>query len=182
MTLDEETKIPGEVNNGMNTAAVGLTFCWYFTFRSNFLLIFYFNAFRGFPCSTQKLPSAGGWSIFVNMFTFHLSFHIVSVLSPRTLVITSPYFNLSFFPKFLSISFQFGPCQYHSNLWPSYVYHQISQEGEKIVHVEIVSQIFNPCSTDTVLSVAVIATAACFPSLPEYKDTLYVYPLKSYTL
>jgi hypothetical protein len=27
MTLDEETKIPGEVNNGMNTAAVGLTFC-----------------------------------------------------------------------------------------------------------------------------------------------------------
>jgi hypothetical protein len=27
MTLDEEIKIPDEVNNGMNTAAVGLTFC-----------------------------------------------------------------------------------------------------------------------------------------------------------
>jgi hypothetical protein len=33
----------------------------------------------------------------------------------------------------------------HSNLWPSYANYQISQKKRKTVHVQIVSQIFNPC-------------------------------------
>jgi hypothetical protein len=44
MTLDEKMKIPDEVHSGMNAAAAGITFHRYFIFKSNFLLIFYFNA------------------------------------------------------------------------------------------------------------------------------------------
>jgi hypothetical protein len=44
MTLGEKIKIPDMLHCGMSTAAFGLTFCSYFTFKSDFPLIFYFNA------------------------------------------------------------------------------------------------------------------------------------------
>jgi hypothetical protein len=48
----------------------------------------------------QKLPSAGGKCISVNMLTFHLSFHPIAF--------KSPCFSVSFLPESLGISFQFG--------------------------------------------------------------------------
>jgi hypothetical protein len=44
MTLDEKINILGSLRRGMSAAAVGLTFRQYFILKSNFPLIYYFNA------------------------------------------------------------------------------------------------------------------------------------------
>jgi hypothetical protein len=44
MKLDEIIKILDKLRGGMSAATVGLTFCWYFILKSNFPLLFYFNA------------------------------------------------------------------------------------------------------------------------------------------
>jgi hypothetical protein len=44
MTLDEETKILGELRDGLRAAEFGLAFRWYFILNSNIPLIIYFNA------------------------------------------------------------------------------------------------------------------------------------------
>jgi hypothetical protein len=44
MTLDEKIKILDKLRGGMSAAAVGLTFRSYFILKSDFPLIFYFNA------------------------------------------------------------------------------------------------------------------------------------------
>jgi hypothetical protein len=44
MTLDEKIKILDKLRGGMSAAAVSLTFCWNFILKSDFPLIFYFNA------------------------------------------------------------------------------------------------------------------------------------------
>jgi hypothetical protein len=44
MTLDEKIKFLGKLRSGMSAAAVGVTFRWYFILKSDFPLIFNFNA------------------------------------------------------------------------------------------------------------------------------------------
>jgi hypothetical protein len=61
--------------------------------------------FKMSPRSSEKLPSAGGLFIFVNMFTFHLYFHTVAVKSPLTIVVMSDHYIFGFFPESLGSSF-----------------------------------------------------------------------------
>jgi hypothetical protein len=44
MTLDYTIQILDKSRGGMSAAAVGLTFSWCLILKSNFVLVFYFNA------------------------------------------------------------------------------------------------------------------------------------------
>ena len=46
--------------------------------------------FTALPCSLQKLPSSGGECMFINMFTFCVSFHSIAIKLLLTLVFVTP--------------------------------------------------------------------------------------------
>jgi hypothetical protein len=104
------------------------------------------TGFRAFTCLSQKLPSAGG-NLHVCQHVYILFvFPNYVVKLPFTLVFISPCFSLCFFQKSLGIPFQFGltvPQQFMAFIHKS---SNESGEDKKVVHVEFVSQIFNPCN------------------------------------
>jgi hypothetical protein len=52
------------------------------------------EGFIAFPCSLQKLPSAGGLCMLVNIYTYLFSFQIIAVSSHLVLALSS-HFNIS---------------------------------------------------------------------------------------
>jgi hypothetical protein len=79
-----------------------------FMYPTYLLQSFSVSGFRAFQCSSQKLLSVEGQSIFVNMSIFYLPFDTIVIRSPLTRVFISPHFISSFVLKSLGIPFGFG--------------------------------------------------------------------------
>jgi hypothetical protein len=80
-----------------------------------------------------------------NMLKFHLFFHTAAAQLPFIPVFMSPYFSLSSFQKSPGIPFLFDLIvsqQFIASVCKS----SNKTGGEKIIRVEFVSQIFNPCT------------------------------------
>jgi hypothetical protein len=122
-------------------------------------------SFRVFPCSSQKLPSGGGWYMFVSMTMLHLSFTLWLSGHPLPSSLRHPT-SISFPVQNSFASFFNSVWKYHSSLLSKYVSHHIKLEIRRNCPCTACS-VLAVCLV-TVASVAVIERAAYYPSLPIY--------------
>jgi hypothetical protein len=98
--------------------------------------------FHGFSMIITEI-TLQWWRMHDNIFTFQLSFQTMAVKLPFTLICRSPLFVFTVCPKFFGNLFLFGltvPQQFIVLVCKS-----STNTGDEIVHVQFVSNMFNPC-------------------------------------
>ena len=94
-------------------------------------------------CSLQKSASNGGKCMSISIFMFCVPFHTMAVKLHLTLVFVTPL-QINFMSKIFSIPFLFGLTAVRQFI---VLVCKLSEGDEnKIIHVQIVSHIFIPCT------------------------------------